>query len=510
MASNKSMAETRKKGFTVVELLVVLAIIAVVASVSLIGYVGFIEDAKRSVDEQFAAQMNIMLSAQEVLQKPAHVSEVQELFEAESITDFSTKSKNCKFYWIATLNRVVLWEFDGEDGEYGTQGKVVFPLDQADENITELQSGWYALTSTYLQPSDGAPELFELIKNAKAKGDTIAFMENTTMEVDGEALGTALKDREGDSSGKKSITLDLNGGTLQVGKKEDGGYYPLSVSRDSRLEIVNGNVELQGDAKSRTPKSYISVQQDASLLLRNVNLTAVDNGIMAHSNAFLVEVINSEINSGNFAIYTEHLEAYEETLKIAVSNSKIDGNTAVLVNAECNLSISNSTVIGHNQAIILRGGTATLINNEIYNYFAPQEEAATSWNYFMHDFVNKKYVDWQDGNMVPLAAITIGNDVQSEKYQYPSACVMENNTIHVIEGYMAIYIEGMSEENNATLTVSGGSYFYYQDDTYQDEDKKPFGQTEPKEYAADMTVIDAPIIYSSDSESYVTINGVEY
>lgn len=57
------MRNNKNKGFTLVELLVVIAILAILATVSVVGYTSFIESATVSNDENIAAQLNQFLAA---------------------------------------------------------------------------------------------------------------------------------------------------------------------------------------------------------------------------------------------------------------------------------------------------------------------------------------------------------------------------------------------------------------------------------------------------------------
>lgn len=57
------MTKTLKKGFTLVELIVVIAIIAILASVSVVGYSAFIKNANQSkVDQELAQVENILMA----------------------------------------------------------------------------------------------------------------------------------------------------------------------------------------------------------------------------------------------------------------------------------------------------------------------------------------------------------------------------------------------------------------------------------------------------------------
>lgn len=57
------MKNNKKRGFTLVELLVVIAILAILATVSVVGYTSFIESAAVSNDENVAAQLNNFMIA---------------------------------------------------------------------------------------------------------------------------------------------------------------------------------------------------------------------------------------------------------------------------------------------------------------------------------------------------------------------------------------------------------------------------------------------------------------
>lgn len=61
------MKANKRKGFTLVELLVVIAILAVLATVSVIGYLSFTNKAKESNDISLTTQMNLALQANEAV-----------------------------------------------------------------------------------------------------------------------------------------------------------------------------------------------------------------------------------------------------------------------------------------------------------------------------------------------------------------------------------------------------------------------------------------------------------
>ena len=63
-----------KKGFTLVELLVVIAILAILATVSVVGYTSFITNAKNSVAQQELTQIRDYCTAQEYIDEDFEVT----------------------------------------------------------------------------------------------------------------------------------------------------------------------------------------------------------------------------------------------------------------------------------------------------------------------------------------------------------------------------------------------------------------------------------------------------
>ena len=127
-----------KKGFTLVELLVVIAIVAILATVAIVGYTSFIDKANTSADQQAVTQMNTLLSAEEVSNKPATLFEAIEMLRKANVDmeDYKPLAKDMYFFWVKELNRVVY-----TDKNYN----IVYP-----ENLVgttyKMEDGWYSLS----------------------------------------------------------------------------------------------------------------------------------------------------------------------------------------------------------------------------------------------------------------------------------------------------------------------------------------------------------------------------
>ena len=71
------MKRTNKKGFTIVELVIVIAIIAVLAAVLIPTFANVVKKAKESADNQTAKNLNTILATEyPTPKKPANFSEV--------------------------------------------------------------------------------------------------------------------------------------------------------------------------------------------------------------------------------------------------------------------------------------------------------------------------------------------------------------------------------------------------------------------------------------------------
>ena len=100
------MRNTNKKGFTIVELVIVVAVIAILAAVLIPTFSGIINKANQSADQQAVANMNKLLAMNE---KAADVDGVIEILIKEGYKgDLSTYFKDYELAWLASENVIVL------------------------------------------------------------------------------------------------------------------------------------------------------------------------------------------------------------------------------------------------------------------------------------------------------------------------------------------------------------------------------------------------------------------
>ena len=115
-----------KKGFTIVELVIVIAVIAILAAVLIPTFAGIIKKAQLSSDQQAVRNMNVALAASGDLEG------INAAVDALSENGFNAAdtlvpvSKGYAFYWFETANTVLLVEMNEDE----TPKAVVYPDDE--------------------------------------------------------------------------------------------------------------------------------------------------------------------------------------------------------------------------------------------------------------------------------------------------------------------------------------------------------------------------------------------
>ena len=97
-----------RKGFTLIELVVVIAVIAILSAVSVVSYIAITNKAKQSSDEQAVRQMNTILSANSVMDLKS-IRDVFAAFEENGIDaeNYKPLAKDHYFFWDQDVNQIV-------------------------------------------------------------------------------------------------------------------------------------------------------------------------------------------------------------------------------------------------------------------------------------------------------------------------------------------------------------------------------------------------------------------
>ena len=147
-----------KKGFTIVELVIVIAVIAILAAVLIPTFSGIIKKANLSADIQAVRQMNTLLAT--YVDGVDNIADVKAKLSADNIdaNNYKPLSKDHDFFWVPSLNRVILVD---------ATGAVISPEDLI-EKATALKDSWKSLSGV-----GNAAAVDNIVKEVGSKSEVV-------------------------------------------------------------------------------------------------------------------------------------------------------------------------------------------------------------------------------------------------------------------------------------------------------------------------------------------------
>lgn len=197
------MKQRNKKGFTLVELIIVIAIIGVLAGVLIPTFAGVIEKAKLASDQSDVKNMNTVVKLQSVLDDRAYYEayEVKELLKSEGFVKLQSQVKGYSYWYDRAANEILLKKTEEIIGNPVAQGSMIAYADSAEftQNRVEALSSTYP---SYLYIDDTENEITNMV-------DTVNYLVRKAMnEVTGYANITA-KMSELFSASYSAISYDM-------------------------------------------------------------------------------------------------------------------------------------------------------------------------------------------------------------------------------------------------------------------------------------------------------------
>ena len=314
------MKNMKKKGFTLVELLVVIAIIAILATVSVVGYTTFINKANMSADQQAVVQMNTILTANSVVKRNT-LNDVYDTLEANGFTaeDYRPLTKNTAFVWDQSLDRILHVSADYATIHYPTEYTIAEKGDWFNlvNSKTETEKpADYDAAAAEIKVANAAQ--FAYVVEAFNNGETTA--ETLTVNLDGK-------------------TIDMNGAALTFADGENG-----NVTKD--ITLINGTI-----------KNVNGV--DAAFAATN-GADGADGKY--HLSALFGYLVNgAEVTIKDVVIENVHLKDTDASnAAFLVANA---GGGKVTIE---NVTIKNSSVIGHrNVGALVGNNTDTKLTDNV-------------------------------------------------------------------------------------------------------------------------------------------------
>ncbi len=290
-------------------------------------------------------------------------------------------------------------------------------------------------------------------------GDVITLEDNVTMQAS--AIQSALETLYTETD---AIVIDLAQHTLTITQPDDTDGTGIRITQGKSLTIRNGSIVANEQANGS--HSVLIPLADTSLIMENVNMTTNGTALYPAGDASNIEVRDCNITAGVYVVGTNASVADGEliyscnvnislvdSILSAVGYENNDGQTCtVMINVPGTLNIDNCTITGGTQAVLIRGGDATITDSNI----------SIVNTYTGSDYDQYKEQNWGSGNSVPIGAIIVGNRGNTgSAYHYPASCDISGTTVSASGDETSLYVYQMDntdDNREVTLKIDSGDF----------------------------------------------------
>ena len=307
------MKKPNKKGFTIVELVIVIAVVAILAAVLIPTFVSVTRKANESNDVQAARNMNTFLAAAKVTDEVDSILDVYDIFEDSgySVENYKPLYSGRHYYYDKQYNQIVY--VNEEDG------KIIYPAEHKGE--TRGDHDWFSLSMSVAKTEKPAGD------NYKEESGKITAKVATTEQY------AYVIEQYNNKGGNLDLTItgnvDLMGATCAI--KEAKGT--ITIKGEGANPVVIKNVT-----------SNVLLDSDAT---HNAQGTKADY----YSGGLIAKISGGNVTIQNVVFENIHVKtptAGQVGIVIGVNQG---GNVVM-----DNVTVKNSSVIGHRDVGALIGG----------------------------------------------------------------------------------------------------------------------------------------------------------
>ena len=315
------MKNQNKKGFTIVELVIVIAVVAILAAVLIPTFANLVKKANQSSDIQATRQMNTALAV------AGELADIDAVIDALAEAGFNSKkalipvTTGYTFYWYAGAKQIVL---ENEKGE------VVFPEGIAKETGISLEA-----SVKYINIS------------ANTVADIVNAIANGSEDIKLEADITIDRDINVEAG---NVTLNLNGHTFNsVQNSGNGRSSVIYIREGASLTVENGTFNV------RSLQNYgnLTIKEDTTINAMDTN----GGGCIKNKTGNVV------IEGGTFNVLN-YVKWDEDTLggAVAVENN---GGTVTIKGGTFNTNTEAYLITNLSGAMTIEGGNFTSIRGVV-------------------------------------------------------------------------------------------------------------------------------------------------
>ncbi len=371
-----------KKGFTIVELVIVIAVIGILAAILIPTFAGAIKTAQLNADKQTVRQLNTALATKSDVDTYNKMADILIEQGYKGNENLIPVSKGYTYYWVKDTNTIVLVN----------EGKVVFPedaryenLDLTAEGVYEFKACYYIVTSTATTSDAAVAD----IKAAVGNGNSFKLVEKIEEGITVPTI-SITKSVDVDLAGSK-INAEIRTGRVETAQSD----YAFSVTGGATLTVSNAEIEARGiEVKGGTVVLEENVNivcdgtnggsalwvegADSSAIINGGTYTAKnapENGVSELEHASTAITIKGGatcvINGGTFVnektiVYTINVSSSTVTINDAtikgIAGVAAEGNSNVTLN-NCTIEIDSATVGASSRHVLYASGNSTITLN---------------------------------------------------------------------------------------------------------------------------------------------------
>lgn len=341
----------KNKGFTIVELVIVIAIIGILSAILIPTFVGLINKANVASDTALAKNMNTILTTSEVENgTPESMEEVLIALEKGGyrLENLNPRADGNVFVWDKKTNQILYLNSDGE---------VLFNSKAYDENDTS--SFW--LTVKSVDETNGSAYSYYLVQNVSGN---ITLSNNSSLDTGAYTLtgNVTVENLNSDAVVNVSGAID---GTLMVNSATGTVNNYSVVNNVTVQQTANESYHEYGYVKGNFTVSATSgkIAFENGSYINTLNVTSTDTNVsyVPSTGAYIKSVTGTEkVTATESKVYTLEIGSYEELARFRdkVNNGvSFSGSTIVLV-ADIDISSRAWTPIGANYRENITVGSA--------------------------------------------------------------------------------------------------------------------------------------------------------
>ena len=477
-SNRRSLKSALKRGFTIMELVIVIAVIAVLAAVLIPTFANITERANTSADTQTVKNLNTILISEETLgNTPATMAEALAVAESGGykVENLTPTGDGNHIVWLKERNRFALLDEDGalvySDSSVTTlDGLTAYKMSSALDDLENDDSFAYCFTSE-TEVGDGAVEVsrsadFSLVEGITgitvnndsameitAEGEDIAVTVNGTAtlgiygtvgSISGEDYGNESLHIYGTVTGKIELAAgrvvampgsDINTITVTATSADAVKIERQSGSAISAIGAVNADVAGALDDVVTGDASDIDIPESAVSNDFAGGMGTEANPYLISTPAQLTKISNGKTDSPKYYRLINDIVIGEGG--IGSAETGIKGNAGEL---QAVASLPNAF------EIVLDGDNFTIYGPEVGLQYEGNGRKYIFGGTF--DNVTVKNINFNLTAYMPTIAAKLRNECNFENVKFNGSTSWENNM-----GLFGIYVNSTANENSHTVTI---------------------------------------------------------